>query len=140
LICAVLERSGIDLVDYGRFPPVAVLKKTFLNVKMNRKLNRDGGGGVPPKTVYDLCTTGIFSDIRARKPLFVCDIRFHQIIINLSVHALMVLAIFCFLVDEKIKLKVLTCSLLILKILPVTRFKDPYVAMLTLKMHTESPL
>ncbi len=74
---------------------------------------RTGGGGFPPKTVYDLCTTGIFSDIRAGKPLFVGDIQFHQkfltsrhfvsrddyyfrkiIIINLSVHALMVLAIF----------------------------------------------
>jgi hypothetical protein len=50
---------------------------------------------------------------------------------------------FFFLVDEKIKLIVLACSfvyLLILKIPPVTRFKDPKAAILTLKMLTGSRL
>jgi hypothetical protein len=90
LIGAVLERPGIDLVNYSRLPPVTVLKQTPTVLKINK--------------------------------------------------------IFCFYVDEKIKLKVLTCSceLLtisskILKILPVTRFKDPKGSILTLKMHTNAP-
>jgi hypothetical protein len=50
-----------------------------------------------------------------------------------------------FLVDEKIKIKVLAWSfernlLLIMKILPVTRFKDPKAAILTLNMLTGSRL
>jgi hypothetical protein len=56
----------------------------------------------------------------------------------------MIFTIFCFLVDEKIKPKVLACSLEIthkvLKNLPVTRFKDPKVAMLILRMLTGSRL
>jgi hypothetical protein len=52
----------------------------------------------------------------------------------------MVFKIFYFLVDKKIKLKVLPCSFEILKILPVTSFKDPKAAILTLKMHTGSRL
>jgi hypothetical protein len=36
LIGAVLERPGIDLVDYSRLPPVAVLKQTSLTVKNKR--------------------------------------------------------------------------------------------------------
>jgi hypothetical protein len=54
----------------------------------------------------------------------------------------MVFTIFCFLVDEK-KIKVLAVPLKLLtnfKILPVTRFKDPKVAILALKMHTGSRL
>ncbi len=50
--------------------------------------------------------------------------------------------IFCFLVDEKIKLKVLKLLwnyLLILKIHPVTCFKEPIAAILILKMLTGKP-
>jgi hypothetical protein len=51
----------------------------------------------------------------------------------------MVFTIFCFFVDEKIQLKVLATPLLTnFKILPVTRFKDPKAAILTLKIHTGS--
>jgi hypothetical protein len=39
----------------------------------------------------------------------------------LSVHSPIVFTIFCLFVDEKIKLKGLACSLIILKILPVGR-------------------
>jgi hypothetical protein len=57
---------------------------------------------------------------------------------------MMVFTIFCCLVAEKIKLKVLAFSFqnyfLIFKFLPVTRFKDPKVGILTLKMHTGSRL
>jgi hypothetical protein len=42
--------------------------------------------------------------------------------------------------NEKIQLKVLASSNEILKILPVTRFKDPQAAILTLKMLTGSRL
>jgi hypothetical protein len=59
----------------------------------------------------------------------------------LYVHALIVFPIFCFLGDEKIKLK--ACSLKLLnnfETLPVTRFKDPKAAILTLKMLTGSRL
>ncbi len=55
----------------------------------------------------------------------------HEINIFVEEQALIVFAIFGFLVDEKIKLKVLS---LILKILPVTDFKEPKAAILTLKM------
>jgi hypothetical protein len=46
------------------------------------------------------------------------------------------------LVDEKIKFKALACSFEITykKILPVTRFKDPKAAILTLKMLTGNRL
>jgi hypothetical protein len=50
---------------------------------------------------------------------------------------LIVFTVFCFLVDEKIILKVLACFyLLILTIFPVTRSKDPEAAILTLKINT----
>jgi hypothetical protein len=54
----------------------------------------------------------------------------------LSVHALIVFKMFCFLVDEKIKMnnQNQSCSFENLKILPVTRFKDPKAAILTLKI------
>jgi hypothetical protein len=55
-----------------------------------------------------------------------------------SEHALIVYKKFCFSVDEKFKLKV--NYLLIIKILRVTRFKDPKAAILTLKMLTGSRL
>ncbi len=53
--------------------------------------------------------------------------------------------IFYFRVDENIRLKDLSCFfeikfLLILKILPITRFKDPKAAILTLNMLTGSRL
>jgi hypothetical protein len=53
--------------------------------------------------------------------------------------------LFASYLTEKIKLKVLACSfeimyLLFLKIFPVTRFKDPKAAILTLKMLTGSRL
>jgi hypothetical protein len=58
-------------------------------------------------------------------------------------HAMIVFMIFCLLVDEKLKIK-LVCSLEItyecLKILPVNHFKDPKAAILTLKMLSGSHL
>ncbi len=68
------------------------------------------------------------------------------IIINvLSVHALTVFTIFCLLVVEKIKLKVLACSSEIPVLTNsenplVTRFKYPKAAILTLKMLAGSRL
>jgi hypothetical protein len=63
----------------------------------------------------------------------------------LSVHALIDFTInfCCCQVDEKIKLKVLAYFFEILtslKIHPITRFKDPKAAILTLKMLPESHL
>ncbi len=54
----------------------------------------------------------------------------------LSVHALMFFTVFCFLVDKKIKLKVL--AYLLTNFLPVTRFKEPKASILILKMHKEA--
>jgi hypothetical protein len=55
----------------------------------------------------------------------------------LSVYALIFLKNFCFLVDEKFKLKVLACTSEIpywfLRILTLTCFKDPKTVILTLK-------
>jgi hypothetical protein len=48
-------------------------------------------------------------------------------------------AIFCFLVDEKINLKVFPLKLIVnLEILSVIRFKDPKAGIFILKMLTES--
>ncbi len=62
----------------------------------------------------------------------------------LSVHALIVFTIFCFLLEWKIQTQsfslLLLNYLLILKILPVTCFKDPTKAIFTLKMLTGSCL
>ncbi len=62
----------------------------------------------------------------------------------LSVHALIVNTIFCFLLEWKNQTQsfslLLWNYLLILKILPVTHFKDPKAAILTLKMLTGSRL
>ncbi len=56
----------------------------------------------------------------------------------LSLHALIVSTMVCFLVDGKIKL--LLYYLLIMKIHPVTHFKGPKAAILTLKLLTGSRL
>jgi hypothetical protein len=62
----------------------------------------------------------------------------------LSVRALIVFTIVCFLVDEKKQTQSFSLlpgnDLLILKNLPVIRFKDPNAAILILKMLTGSRL
>jgi hypothetical protein len=60
----------------------------------------------------------------------------------LSVQALILFTIFCFLIDENIKLKILACffEITFLNILSVTCFEDPKAAIMTQKMLTGSRL